>query len=200
MTKGRILLLPLIAALFHVLVLQTALADKGPPLTGWMEKFNVNAEAEPAPTDPLTDGTGSPVRLSDFKGRVVLVNFWATWCAPCIREMPGLDRLEAKLGGPDFTVVAVNEDRGGAKIAETFLEKLNTPNLRLYVDDKMKLMRAFGVRGMPTSFLLDRAGNVVGKLEGIAEWDTPEVEALIQYYIERSAAALRTAPLAPISG
>ena len=200
LTKGRILLLPLIAALFHVLVLQTALADKGPPLTGWMEKFTVNAEAGPAPTVSLIDGTGSPVRLSDFKGRVVLVNFWATWCAPCIREMPGLDKLEAKLGGPDFTVVAINEDRGGAKIAESFLEKLNTPNLRLYLDDKMKLMRAFGVRGMPTSFLLDRAGNVVGKLEGIAEWDTPEVEALIQYYIERSAAARRAAPLVPISG
>ena len=200
LTKGRILLLPLIAALFHVLVLQTVLADKGPPLTGWMEKFTVNAEAGPAPTDPLTDGTGSPVRLSDFKGRVVLVNFWATWCAPCIREMPGLDKLEAKFGGPDFTVVAVNEDRGGANIAKPFLEKLNTPNLCIYLDDKMKLMRAFGVRGMPTSFLLDRAGNVVGKLEGIAEWDTPEAEALIQYYIDRSAAARGAAPLAPTSG
>ena len=199
LTKGRFLLLPFIAALFHVLVLQTALADKGPPLTGWMKNFTVNAEAGPAPTDPLSDGTGAQVRLSHFKGRVVLVNFWATWCAPCIREMPGLDKLEAKLGGPDFTVVAVNEDRGGEKVAKPFLRKLNTPNLGLYFDDKMKLMRAFGVRGMPTSFLLDRAGNVVGKLEGIAEWDTPEGEALIQYYIERSATARGTASLAPNS-
>ena len=200
LTKGRYLFLPVLAVFASVLVLQTALADKGPPLTGWMEKFTVNAEAGPAPTDPLTDGTGSPVRLSYFKGRVVLVNFWATWCAPCIREMPGLDKLEAKLGGPDFTVVAVNEDRGGAKIAKPFLEKLNTPNLCLYVDDKMNLMRAFGVRGMPTSFLLDHVGHVVGKLEGIADWDTPEVEALIQYYIGRSEIGRGTAPLTPNPG
>lgn len=200
MNKGRILLLPLVAAFVHVLVLQTALADKGPPRTGWMEKFTVHPEAKPAPTDRLTDGAGRPVHLSDFKGRVVLVNFWATWCAPCIREMPGLDKLEAKLGGPNFTVVAVNEDRGGAKIAKPFLEKLRTPNLRLYVDDKMKLMRAFGVRGMPTSFLLDRAGNIVGKLEGIAEWDTPEVEALIRYYIDRPTAVRQVNSPVSISG
>ena len=117
----------------------------------------------------------------------MLVNFWATWCAPCVREMPGLDKLQAKLGGPDFAVVAINEDRDGAKVAEPFLKKLNTPHLALYVDDKMKLMRALKVRGIPTSFLVDRTGNVVGKLEGVAEWDTPEVESLIQYYLDRSA-------------
>ena len=133
----------------------------------------------------IKDGTIETFQADVLEASVttpIIVDFWATWCAPCIREMPGLDKLEAKLGGPDFAVVAVNEDRGGAKFAKPFLEKLNTPNLGLYFDDNMKLMRAFGVRGMPTSFLLDRAGNVVGKLEGIAEWDTPEVEALIQYY------------------
>ena len=96
--------------------------------------------------------------------------------------MPSLDKLQAKLGGDDFQVVAVNEDRGGAKIAGPFLKKLGTPNLAIFVDDKMKLMRALKVRGMPTSFLLNREGVVVGKLAGIAEWDTPEAVSLISYY------------------
>ncbi len=182
--KRRYLFLALLAVvvLVPVLVLQTSQADKGPPRSGWMEQFTVIDDRLPAPEVALVDGAGAPVTLADFKGRVILVNFWATWCAPCVREMPSLDRLQAKRGGGDFLVMAVNEDRGGAKVAKPFLEKLGTANLSLYVDKKMALMRALKVRGLPTSFLIDREGRVVGKLEGIAEWDAPEVEALIDYY------------------
>ena len=184
LTKGRYLLLPLIAAVVSILVLQTTLADKGPPRRGGMEKFIVVENPQPAPPIDFIDGVGRPIRLSKFQGRVVLINFWATWCAPCVHEMPGLDKLQARLGGPHFIVVAINEDWGGAKVAKPFLEKLNLPNLVLYFDDKMKLMRAMKVRGMPTSFLLDRSGKVVGKLEGIADWASPEVERLIRYYLD----------------
>ena len=147
-----------------------------------MKQFTVNEEPGPAPDVKFTNGAGEKITLAGFKGRVVLVNFWATWCAPCVKEMPSLDKLQAKLGGDDFQVVAVNEDRGGAKIAGPFLKKLGTPNLAIFVDDKMQLMRALKVRGMPTSFLLNREGGVVGKLAGIAEWDTPEAVSLISYY------------------
>ena len=98
--------------------------------------------------------------------------------------MPGLDKLQAKFGSDDFQVVAVNEDRGGANVAASFLQKLGTLNLSVFADDKMKLMRALNVRGLPTSFLLDRKGRIVGKLVGVAEWDTPEAEALITYYMK----------------
>lgn len=201
MSKGRYLFLAFVAvlAMFPVLVLQTALADKGPPRTGWMEQFTVIDNPLPAPRVPLLNGAGSQVFLSDFKGKVVLVNFWATWCAPCVREMPGIDKLQAKLGGKDFTVVAVNEDRGGVARAKPFLEKLGTTNLAIYVDSKMAMMRAFKVRGLPSSFLLDREGRIVGKLEGIAEWDTPEVEDLIRYYTEQTTSA-QTPPKPAISG
>jgi thiol-disulfide isomerase/thioredoxin len=184
LSKGRYLFLAFVAALamFPILVLQTALAGKGPPRIGWMKQFTVIDNPLPAPREPLSNGEGSQVFLSDFKGKVVLVNFWATWCAPCVQEMPGIDKLQAKLGGKDFAVVAVNEDRGGAASAKPFLEKLDTTHLALYLDSKMAMMRAFKVRGLPTSFLLDRQGRIVGKLEGIAEWDTPEVEDLIRYY------------------
>ena len=184
LSKRRYLLVAFIAILSGIplFVLNAAGSDKGPPRTGWMKQFTVNEEPGPAPDVKFTNGAGEKITLADFKGRVVLVNFWATWCAPCIKEMPSLDKLQAKLGGDDFQVVAVNEDRGGAKIAGPFLKKLGTPNIAIFVDDKMKLMRALKVRGMPTSFLLNREGRVVGKLAGIAEWDTPEAVALISYY------------------
>jgi hypothetical protein len=110
--------------------------------------------------------------------------------------MPGIDKLQAKLGGKDFTVVAVNEDRGGAARAQPFLEKLGTTHLALYLDNKMAMMRAFKVRGLPTSFLLDREGRIVGNLEGIAEWDTVEVEDLIRYYTNQTTSAQTTLGLA----
>jgi thiol-disulfide isomerase/thioredoxin len=178
-----------VLAMFPVLVLQTAPADKGPPRNGWMEKFTVIDNPLPAPRVPLSNGEGSQVLLSGFEGKVVLVNFWATWCTPCVREMPSIDKLQAKLGGKDFTVVTVNEDRDGAARAKPFLKKLGTTHLVLYVDSEMAMMRAFKVRGLPTSFLLDREGRIIGKLEGIAEWDTPEVEDLIRYYTKQTTPA-----------
>ena len=158
-------------------------ADKGSTRNGWIKQFTVIEQAGPAPDVKFTNDAGEKITLADFKGRVLLVNFWATWCAPCIKEMPSLDRLQAKFGSDNFQVVAVNEDRGGAKIAGPFLQKIGALNLSLFVDDKMKLMRSLKVRGLPTSFLLNRNGSIVGKLVGVVEWDTPEAEALIVHYI-----------------
>ena len=147
-----------------------------------IENLVINKELKKYNDLTFLDVEKKELNLDDFRGSLILLNFWATWCAPCIKEMPSLDKLQVKLGGDDFQVVAVNEDRGGAKIAGPFLKKLGTPNLAIFVDDKMKLMRALKVRGMPTSFLLNREGVVVGKLAGIAEWDTPEAFSLISYY------------------
>ena len=186
MSKRQYLLFTLIVILSvgYLFVQSSAVAGKGLPRAGWIKQFTVIEQKEPAPDVKFTNGAGEKITLGDFHGRVLLVNFWATWCAPCIKEMPSLDKLQEKFGSDDFQVVAVNEDRGGAKVAEPFLKKLGAPNLDVFVDDKMKLMRALKVRGLPTSFLLDRKGRVVGTLVGIAEWDTPEAEALIAYYLK----------------
>ena len=156
-----------------------------PPLDGWMQQFTLNDPPLPVPDTAIRNGDGKPMRLADFKGRVVLVNFWATWCAPCIREMPSLDRLQAAMGSDAFTVLAVNEDRNGAKVAAPFLKKLGIEHLGVNLDDKMALARALGVRGLPASFLIDRSGRVVGALNGIAEWDSDEAKALIRFYVKR---------------
>jgi thiol-disulfide isomerase/thioredoxin len=125
----------------------------------------------PAPEVSFTDHSGATVRLADFRGHAVLVNLWATWCGPCVKEMPSLARLQAKLG--DLTVLAISEDRRGAELVDPFLAKLAITGLATYLDPKSAVGHAFGVVGLPTSFLIDRDGRILGALEGGAEWDAP---------------------------
>lgn len=158
-------------------------AAESPPISGTVKQFTLIDPPGPAPYTVFYDAEDSALKLADFQGKVLLVNFWATWCAPCVREMPSLDRLQAELGGPDFAVLAINEDRGGAKVARPFMEKLGLETLTLYVDRQMALARALEVRGMPATFLIDRQGRLVGSLVGMAEWDAPEAKALIRHYI-----------------
>ncbi len=148
-----------------------------------MQQFTLNTPPLPVPETRFLDPSGKEVTLADFKGRVVLVNFWATWCAPCIRELPSLDRLQADMGGKDFTVLTINEDRTGAEVAKPFLEKHGWKNLPVNVDRRLALSRALGVHGMPTTFLIDRDGRIVGSLAGAAEWDSKEAKALIRHYL-----------------
>lgn len=136
----------------------------------------------PAPDVDFTTRAGEPVRLSSFRHRLVLINLWATWCGPCVREMPSLDRLQAKLGG-DLTILAISEDRGGAKTVDPFLAKHGIKTLTAYLDPSGAVAHAFGVQGLPTSFLIDGDGRVLGSLEGAADWDSPAMMALLRHYI-----------------
>lgn len=137
----------------------------------------------PAPDTVFLDAAGNKRSLADFRGRAVLVNFWATWCAPCVEEMPSLDRLQAKQGGSDFTVLAISEDRGGVRVAQPFLEKLGVNRLDLHFDDRMALARAMEVSGLPTSVLLDREGRMVARVIGTRDWDSEESIALIRTHL-----------------
>lgn len=156
-----------------------------PPQDGSMAQFTRNDPLLPAPDVEFLDAAGETLTLAVFRGKVVLVNFWATWCAPCVREMPSLDRLKAKIDDPDFEIVAISEDRKGAEVAIPFLEKLGIENFTSHFDTRMKLARAFGLVGMPTTYLIDRDGNIVGSLSGTAEWDSPEAVALVRELLDR---------------
>ena len=129
---------------------------------------------QPAPPFSFDDPGGNTVSLADFAGRLVVLNLWATWCAPCLREMPSLDRMRARLG-EDVVVLAISEDRGGGKVVEPFIDKLGLKSVKFYLDPKSGAERAFKVRGLPTSFVIDRQGNVLGRVEGAAEWDSPKL-------------------------
>jgi len=158
----------------------------GPPLKGkFGKRFTLQDTPAPVPAVPFKDRAGAEVSLPDFEGRVVLLNFWATWCAPCIEEMPTLDALQQDLGSDRFTVMAVSQDVGGRETVEPFLRnKLDLQALDIYLDPEGRLARALGLRGMPTTYLIDARGRVVGELVGPADWNAPEVKALIRHYIE----------------
>ena len=150
-----------------------------------LEEFIPSAPNLPAPGTAFADDTGRSVSLADFRGRVVLVNLWATWCQPCIREMPALDRLAAAMKGTDFAVVLISQDRGGAHVAGPFLQQLGLKVLQTYLDPKSAVGQAFAVRGLPTSILIDRDGTELGRLEGAEEWDGAAAQALLRWYVER---------------
>jgi thiol-disulfide isomerase/thioredoxin len=158
----------------------------GPPITGEVQKFIPANAGRLGPDVEWTNGNGDARRLDDFSGKVVMVNFWASWCRPCLRELPSIDRLQAAMAGDDFTVVAINIDQEGLRVAEPFARQLNLSSLSLYLDPRSIVSRAMGVQGMPTTVLYDRKGRELGRLEGIAEWDTPEAQALLQYYIDET--------------
>lgn len=153
-----------------------------PSLTGWMQNFTPTAQGEPVPMLGFRAKDGDERKFSDFSGKIVLVNFWATWCLPCIREMPSLLRLQKARGGDDFTVIALSQDLRGWPVVSPFLEKNDLTELPVYVDQKTVISRGFGIKGLPTSILLDREGREIGRLAGHAEWDSSEALALINYY------------------
>jgi len=145
-------------------------------------EFIPNSPPIPAPTISVVDLAGNTVSLSDFAGRIVLINFWATWCEPCLREMPSLERMQSRLGD-QITVVAISEDRGGSKTVEPFINKLGLKSFKTYLDPKSDAGRAFKVAGLPTSFLIDREGRVLGRIEGAAEWDSPKLLGVLKSFL-----------------
>ena len=150
--------------------------------------FVVHDSPRPIPELTFEGGDGQSISLADFRGRVVLLNIWATWCVPCRREMPTLDRLQGELGGPEFEVVALSIDREGLPAVKEFYEQLGLETLPIYVDQSGKAQRALNVLGLPTTLLLDREGNEIGRLLGPAEWDSPEMVAFLRDYVERTPA------------
>jgi thiol-disulfide isomerase/thioredoxin len=141
----------------------------------------------PAPELSFAARDGSPAGLADFRGHWLLVNLWATWCAPCVREMPSLDRLQATLGDR-LMVLAVSEDRGAAHVVTPFLEKLDLASLHIYLDPKSAVGQGLGARGLPTTFLLDGEGRIRAQLEGAAAWDSPEMLAKLERYLSETPA------------
>ena len=161
-----------------------ALAESYPPTEGDLRGFVLLKERSPVPEQPFMDGEAQEMTLADFKGKVVLLNFWATWCAPCVHEMPALDRLEADLGSDVFQVVAVNQDLHGRVKAEPFLrERMKLGNLDVFIDPTLKFGRALGLRGLPTTFLIDKKSRIVGAYTGPAEWDSEDAKKLIRHVI-----------------
>jgi thiol-disulfide isomerase/thioredoxin len=146
---------------------------------GPMAAFLVKSERKPVKDSAFQDGTGKAVKLSDWKGKVILVNLWATWCAPCRKEMPDLARLQAEMGSGDFEVLAISVDAKGAEASSAFLKETGADSLKLYVEPTTTIVADLQAIGLPSTILIDRTGHEIGRLIGPADWASPEAKALI---------------------
>jgi thiol-disulfide isomerase/thioredoxin len=147
------------------------------------------APSEPKPVPELTflDAEGNEVSIADFQGEVVVLNLWATWCAPCRREMPSLDRLQAKFGGDGLEVIALSLDRGDVAKVRAFFDELEIAHLAVYQDPQARAGRELGAPGLPTTIVIDRTGQEVGRLLGPAEWDSDDALTVIEALLGSSA-------------
>lgn len=148
-------------------------------------QFTPTVPPVPVPSFPFRDGAGQTLTLDAFRGKVVLFNVWATWCQPCIKEMPALNRLQATLGGERFEVVALSVDRSGAEKVRPFYAAHNLNALKLYMDPENAVGRLLVLGGLPTTLLLDREGRETGRLMGAAEWDSPALRGPIDALLAR---------------
>jgi thiol-disulfide isomerase/thioredoxin len=161
------------------------IAQRIAPLTrGEVAAMTVADRPLPLPDLAFTDQAGQRKTLADWRGQLVLLNLWATWCVPCRKEMPALDALQAKLGGPDFQVVAVNIDTRDADKPKAWLRTAGIEKLGYFADPSAKIfqdLKAAGKAfGMPTTVLVDRAGCEIASLAGPAEWASDDALKLIQ--------------------
>jgi thiol-disulfide isomerase/thioredoxin len=154
--------------------------------------FSFTPWEQPRPLSELhfKNADGEALNIANFRGRIVLLNLWATWCGPCRKEMPTLDRLQAKFGGSEFEVVAISIDRQGLPAVKSFYEKLGLTTLRIYLDPSGKVVFDLGAFGIPTTLLIDREGRELGRVAGAVRWDSPEVEAVIRRYLNSKATAI----------
>jgi thiol-disulfide isomerase/thioredoxin len=141
-------------------------------------EFIPAASPQPAPEMSFAGLDGKPVALADFKGTFLILNLWATWCQPCLKEMPSLVRLQASLA-PALTVLAVSEDHGGAKVVGPFIAEHDLGTIKIGLDPQSDAIHTLHARGLPTSLVIDRDGQVLGKVEGGADWDSDLLRAVL---------------------
>lgn len=185
--RKRWFVLAAVAAILGAVPVLRLNRDAGPVVPG----LALHAQPRELANLRFSDGEERPTSLAAFRGRFVLLNVWATWCAPCVEEMPTLDRLQAMLGGPEFEVVALSIDRGGLSVVREFFERLGIKHLRPYLDPSGDVLSSLAVAGVPLTLLIDREGREIGRKAGSAAWDDQRMVDLLR---SRMAADQASAP------
>jgi len=145
-------------------------------------KYNTLTYPAPAPLKALsllTPGTEAPVSSQDWKGKVVVLNFWATWCGPCVKEMPSLNALAKSYEGKNVLVIPASQDVTGFITIKAFYRRHKLDHLPVYWDKGFTAFKTLGLSVVPVSLVIDRQGMIIGWVEGVIDWDGPEVHALI---------------------
>jgi thiol-disulfide isomerase/thioredoxin len=165
-----------------------------PRLDGYSNQYTLLQPVRTARLTPFRAADGETVDLSRFRGKVVLLNFWATWCAPCIYEMPSLDRLAAGMSGDEFAVVPIAIDEKGLAAVAPFYRDHGLDNLDIYLDPEQRTAyryadnandAEFALYGLPISYIVDHEGRVMGYIAGAVDWQSDAAKALIRYYTGR---------------
>jgi thiol-disulfide isomerase/thioredoxin len=149
-----------------------------------MAAFVFRKEPEALPQFKFQDAEGRERTLADWRGKVVLLNLWATWCLPCRKEMPSLDRLQKELGSEKFEVVALSVDRKGLEASRKFLDETKVERLALYVDPSARANTELRAVGLPVTLLIDAQGRELGRLLGPAEWDSEDAKRLLRTVLQ----------------
>ncbi|MBC6442020.1 MAG: TlpA family protein disulfide reductase [Rhodobacteraceae bacterium] len=177
----------LCAVLYTVVILSatpgTAMARDIALRAGDMRKLVFHENPQAVPDVPFWDESGQDITLDRYKGKVVLLNFWATWCAPCRHEMPALNALQQEIGSDAFQVVTIATGRNPPPAIARFFAKESINALPKYRDPKQALARGMAVFGLPMTVILNRDGQEIARLRGAAEWFTPEAINLMRAVI-----------------
>ncbi len=152
--------------------------------TGTLAGFVIHEQRRTIAAFPFAKADGSATDLGQWKGRVVLLNLWATWCTPCRKEMPDLAELQKVLGGANFEVVALSVDKKGAEASAAFLKEVGADVLAVYTDTSLKSMAEMQAIGLPATMLIDRKGFEAGRMLGPADWSSPEAVAMVKALID----------------
>lgn len=154
---------------------------------GDMKKLNFHAQAKDVSKTPFTTEAGDSMTLADYQGKHIVLNFWATWCAPCRLEMPMLSDLQTELGGEGFEVVTIATGRNAPPAMKTFFDEIGVSNLPLHRDPKGQLAREMGVFGLPITVILDPEGKEIARLRGDAHWNSESAKVILTTLIEGKA-------------
>ena len=155
--------------------------------------FTPYPQARALPALSFLDAQGKPTSLAAFRGKVVLLNVWATWCPPCVKEMPTLNKLQEVLGGKDFAVLPLSVDKGGVFAVQSFYQDNFIDHLPVYVDPTTKVLDGLNILGPPTTILIDKQGREISRTLGPQDWDQPSVIAQLRHYMAQPATAAAAA-------
>lgn len=183
-TRWRLIVIVLVGAIvaagtFAVYMLSGLNDDESPGKLGSIDNFLPAREIKPAPLLSFVGEDGEKLTLEKFRGKIVVLNLWATWCTPCIAEMPMLDHLQQQLENVGVVVVALSIDRGGPEVVREFFDEHGIEHLGVYVDPSMRAQTDLSAIGLPTTIIIDREGNDRGRIVGPAEWDDAEAADLV---------------------
>ena len=165
------------------LLANAAVADIADLRVGDMRKLTVHSAPIAGSDVAFMSEDGEEMTLADLNGQYTLLNFWATWCAPCRKEMPDLAALQTQLGGEDFQVVTVAIGRNPRPAMEAFFDEIGVDNLPLHTDARQSFSRSMGVLGLPVTLIIDPQGDEIARLQGDADWHSYSAAAIIQALI-----------------